>query len=192
MTASKELKNIIYEINYDAFIVPLPSELNADQVIIDCASLGMYTRALRGRKMRTLDRLYDEFSAACQFPLYFGENLMAFDECLSSLDNQIIETGIVLLMTEPDQILIDSNNPDDAIKSFLLSLIETAKEWGTEINLGEWWDRAALPFHILLSDTQEKINSTIANWTRIGNNSHWKSLGVQLQFRKYDSNEAYS
>ncbi|MBR1086885.1 barstar family protein [Bradyrhizobium manausense] len=43
-------------------------------------------RFVRGRKMRTLAGVFDEFSAACQFPYYFGENYAALAECLGDLD----------------------------------------------------------------------------------------------------------
>jgi hypothetical protein len=46
---------------------------------------GLTVRIVRGRKMRGYQGLFDEFSAALQFPWYFGENGNAFDECLADL-----------------------------------------------------------------------------------------------------------
>jgi hypothetical protein len=43
-------------------------------------SLRVAVRFLRGRKMTTTASLLDEFSAALQFPYYFGGNWDAFDE----------------------------------------------------------------------------------------------------------------
>ena len=43
---------------------------------------GTSARILRGWKMRTVTKMFDEFGAAMQFPYYFGENWPAFDECL--------------------------------------------------------------------------------------------------------------
>jgi len=43
-------------------------------------------RLVRGAKMRTTARLFDEISAAFQFPCYFGENWDALDECLNDID----------------------------------------------------------------------------------------------------------
>jgi hypothetical protein len=52
----------------------------------DCGA-GYEARFCRGSKMQTLDALFDEFSAAWQFPYYFGYNWAAFDECLSDLNS---------------------------------------------------------------------------------------------------------
>jgi hypothetical protein len=41
---------------------------------------GLTVRMTRGRKMRTVDGLFDEMAAALQFPCYFGANWDAFSE----------------------------------------------------------------------------------------------------------------
>jgi len=163
LPVAKDFRDRITTIEPDHFILPLVAgEAATDQMIIDCAALGMFVRALRGRKMRTLNDLYDEFSAACQFPLYFGENLMSFDECLSSLDNQDLGKGIVLAIVEPDQVLLDSVEAE--LELFLSCLINAASEWGEKIDSGEWWDRPAIPFHVILAGSQEQLDSCTAKW----------------------------
>lgn len=47
---------------------------------------GFTSRVVRGGKMVTVHALFDEVAAALQFPLYFGENWDALDECLSDLE----------------------------------------------------------------------------------------------------------
>ena len=46
---------------------------------------GLVISFLRGKKMTTVQGLFDEFAAALQFPYYFGNNANAFDECLADL-----------------------------------------------------------------------------------------------------------
>lgn len=165
MIISKDFCERVSTVEPDRFIIPVAADgSKADQIVIDCEGLGMYTRALRGRKMRTINDLYDEFSAACQFPLYFGENVMAFDECLSSLDNQNPGKGIVLVIVEPDQVLMDSIKIETELELFLSCLANAAREWGEKIDLGEWWDRSALPFHVILVGAQEQLDVVISRW----------------------------
>jgi len=45
-------------------------------------------RVVRGFRMRDWSSLMDEFSAAFQFPLYFGGNLDALNESLSEPDQE--------------------------------------------------------------------------------------------------------
>ena len=68
---------------------------------------GLAARVVRGRKTRTLGGLFDEFAAALQFPLYFGENKDAFNECISDLTLPAGE-GYVVVITEPDRVLADA------------------------------------------------------------------------------------
>lgn len=171
MITSKDFYERISAIEPDCFVLSLVAhESKVDKIIIDCVSLGMYTRALRGRKMRTMNGLYDEFSAACQFPLYFGENLMAFDECLSSLDNQDPGKGIVLVLTEPDQVLMDSIKFESELELFLSCLANAATEWGEKIDLGEWWDRPALPFHMVLVGAEKQLDDVSSKWRHTKSN----------------------
>jgi hypothetical protein len=45
----------------------------------------LVVRFLRGSKMKTERGLFDELSAAFQFPYYFGDNWDALDECMADL-----------------------------------------------------------------------------------------------------------
>jgi hypothetical protein len=49
------------------------------------AAPGTTVRWLRGKKMSSYAGMFDEVSAALQFPWYFGGNSAAFDECMSDL-----------------------------------------------------------------------------------------------------------
>lgn len=64
---------------------------------------GAVHRILRGRKMFTKQALFDEVAAALQFPVYFGENWDALNECLIDL-NWLPRGAVVLLITEADEL----------------------------------------------------------------------------------------
>ena len=63
-------------------------------------------RFVRGNKMRTLNDLFDEVSAACQFPYYFGENYAALAECLGDLD-WLNASRFVLIISRCSELLAD-------------------------------------------------------------------------------------
>ena len=87
-------------------------------------------RFVRGNKMRRLDGLFDEISAACQFPYYFGENWPALSECLGDLD-WIGSSNFVLVMTKFDEVLADEPIEIGAFARCLGSAVEiynTAKK----------------------------------------------------------------
>ena len=59
---------------------------SAAEAVARWQDAALTVRTVRGRKMRTVGRLFDEMAAALQFPHYFGENWPAFDECLADID----------------------------------------------------------------------------------------------------------
>jgi len=128
--------------------------------------LGVAVRVVRGRKMRDAAGVFDEFAAALQFPTYFGENRDAFDECISEADEFSRDVGLVVLLTEPDQVLADESPA--SLKWLVSSLEHAALEWGTPIALGEWWDRPAVPFHVVLAGEGPTIAASIARWEAAG------------------------
>jgi Barstar (barnase inhibitor) len=90
------------------------------------SSMPVAARLLRGRKMRTADRLFDEFAAALQFPPYFGENWDALDECLADLE-WLAADAYVLVILDATQVLEDK--PED--RRLLAETLErVAREWG--------------------------------------------------------------
>jgi RNAse (barnase) inhibitor barstar len=108
---------------------------------------GTTCRVLRGAKMRTEPALFDELAAALQFPDYFGENWAAVDECLTDLE-WLPGNGYLLLLADADQVLADE--PADRFDLLLRVLERAAQEWARPVERGEDWDRAAVPFHVVL------------------------------------------
>jgi hypothetical protein len=126
---------------------------------------GLTARSVRGRKMRTVDGLFDEMAAALQFPQYFGENWAAFDECLSDMDWLSMRVGIVVLIFASEEVLADESNE----MSVLVRMVaKAARAYSQPIDSGEWWDRPAVPFHIVLQCSPASAAAVRARWQAAG------------------------
>jgi hypothetical protein len=125
----------------------------------------LVVRTVRGRKMRSVARLDDEFAAALQFPWYFGENWAAFDECIKDLAWLPPEAGYVVVVTDPLLVLDDSPEDFDVLVRTLSSAVD---EWATTVEAGEWWDRPAVPFNIVLAADDSEIAAVADRWSRAG------------------------
>ena len=79
---------------------------------------------MRGSRMHSKSSLLDEFSAALQFPDYFGHNWDAFEECFEErLEDEIPK---VIVFIEAEQILSEASDKDfEIFFSFLLALQST-------------------------------------------------------------------
>lgn len=127
---------------------------------------GLTVRIARGRKMRTVERLFDEMAAALQFPYYFGENWDAFDECLADMDSLPLSAGIVVLIYDATEVLSDV---DEAELAVLVRLIEAARSaYSVPIESGDWWDRPAVPFHVVLQSLPGETADLLARWRKAG------------------------
>ena len=115
--------------------------------------------------MRTVSQLDDEFAAALQFPSYFGENWAAFDECVNDLAWLPPEAGYVVVITDPLLVLDDSPAEFEVLVRTLLSAI---KQWATPIDAGEWWDRPAVPFNVVLATDQVSEGPVRQRWAGAG------------------------
>jgi RNAse (barnase) inhibitor barstar len=122
-------------------------------------------RTVRGRKMLNEGRLFDEFAAALQFPSYFGENWSALDECLTDLEWLPPEAGYVLVFTEPMRVLEDA---PAVLPTLVKSLASACEEWRTPVALGEWWDRPAVPFQVVLSSPAKDESYVLKRWREAG------------------------
>jgi hypothetical protein len=81
-------------------------------------------RMIRGKKSQTIDELFNEVSAALQFPYYFGENWAAFNECIYDLDWVPGESYI--LMFGDANLLLQHESPADF--RVLMSILTEARE----------------------------------------------------------------
>lgn len=116
--------------------------------------------------MRSTQALLDEVSAAFQFPSYFGENWDALDECMSEIDWLPIEGGILLVVKDAGDVLV-AERPD-TLAVFVEVLQRSAREYANPIELGESWDRPALPFHVVLHSDPREFTDAIKRWKESG------------------------
>jgi hypothetical protein len=127
---------------------------------------GLVVRVVRGRKMRTVQGLFDEFAAALQVPWYFGENADAFDECIADLGWLPPRSGYVIVITDPGEVLADAGA--DALSRLVDSLAAACEEWARPVVQGEWWDRPAVPFHVVLQPAVGEAAAVTQRWAAAG------------------------
>lgn len=104
---------------------------------------GEVVRVLRGDKMTTDPKLFDEIAAALQFPSYFGENWNALRDCLGDLEWLPAER-YVLVVTEVDAMLAHA---PELLEHLVVTLHGVAEEWAQRANRPLPEPRA---FHVVL------------------------------------------
>ncbi|WP_309616909.1 barstar family protein [Salinibacterium sp.] len=148
-------------------LIVLPSgedELAKTKIAWQSAELTAIT--VRSKEMKTRQGLFDEFRAALNFPDYFGNNWNALSDCVLDLSWLDLEAGLVLVVTEPHEVLLDAEVADMTI---LRSILVLANEvWGRQVSEGEWWDRPALPFHVVLSFDNGSVDGIAGRWLAAG------------------------
>lgn len=137
----------------------------AAEAVTGWADAGLTVRVVRGRKMRTWGALHDEFAAALQFPWYFGENADALSDCLTDLDWLPRQAGYVIVIADPDEVLGDAE--PDALQRLASLLGDAAEQWAQAVEEGEWWDRPAIPFHVVLHAAGDAA-AVIQRWSATG------------------------
>lgn len=138
----------------------------ADDAVREWLTAGLTVRTVRGEKMRSTDALMAEVPAALQFPHYFGENWPAFDECLSDMDWLIPTSGIIVLIRNAVEVLAEEANAE--METFVRVLSKATSEYAAAIDRGEWWDRPALPFHVVLQAPTDRVNELTLRWQKAG------------------------
>jgi RNAse (barnase) inhibitor barstar len=138
---------------------------SADDAARSWAEGKLMVRIVRGQKMRSTESLFDECAAALQFPHYFGENWPAFDECLSDMYWLLPSPAIVLVVLNAAEVLADEAR--DELRTLVRVLDKASRAYAVEIERGEWWDRPALPFHVVLQASADVVELEDA-WRRAG------------------------
>jgi Barstar (barnase inhibitor) len=133
-------------------------------------TIGITARILRGSKMRFAKILFDEIAATMQFPGYFGENYNALNECLIDLPWKPSRAYLIVIV-DSDQILTEAN--DSGLKKtdfeVLCEIFSRAyKKLINPVVKGELWDRPAIPFHVVMQVSPEKIIDFCSKLIKIG------------------------
>lgn len=129
-------------------------------------SAGLTVRALRGQKMRSTGLLMDEVGAALQFPHYFGENWAALDECVSDLEWIDLPPGLVLLVRDAADVLVDE--PREELEALVTAMRDASDTYAKPIEEGEWWDRPAIAFHVVLQADANSSHAVVERWSAAG------------------------
>jgi hypothetical protein len=127
---------------------------------------GLVARVCRGRKMRTVRGLYDEFAAAYQFPYYFGENANAFDECLSDL-SWLPAKAYLACLTHSDEILADEVD-HGSFERIMHRLARIAQQWADVGAHDQALGQAPTPFHVLLQTNDGALGGISARLAAAG------------------------
>jgi RNAse (barnase) inhibitor barstar len=111
-------------------------------------------RVLRGQRMQSDEQLFDEFAAALQFPLYFGRNWDAFDECISDLE-WLPAKAYVLVISCAGSLL--KMEPANSAGLLFKILNKVSKEWADGKLPDFGVEQDPVLFHVLLQDDASNI-----------------------------------
>jgi hypothetical protein len=112
-------------------------------------------RTLRGKRMKTDEQVFNEASAALQFPWYFGENWPAFDECIADL-SWLPGDVYILIIAQANLVL---PGDDEGFRILMRTLASAGQEWSTA---DPGWVKpvpAARPFHAILQSPRGHVAS---------------------------------
>ena len=120
-------------------------------------------KLLRGNKMRSWQALFDETSAALQFPYYFGENLNSFDECMADLEWLYVR-GYLIVILKADQVLANCDELD--FQALINELSNLASGWSKPVKRGQSGDGDGRPFRVLFQTEDAKTDQFHARLKR--------------------------
>jgi RNAse (barnase) inhibitor barstar len=120
---------------------------------------GRCVRIVRGKKMLSESRLFDEFAAAYQFPYYFGENWDALDECINDL-SWMPATSYLTVVSDADLVLSEAPSQ---FRTFAELLGSAGREWSEQGDSKRPWAPLPHPFHVVLQVGSSTSAKRLAN-----------------------------
>jgi len=129
---------------------------------------GAYVRWLMGSRMTNKSSLLDEFSAALQFPYYFGSNWDAFDECLQQMVIPDLHS-IILLIYDANRVL---QSQPEQLQTFIASIEDARHAYQRPAFQGMPWQHFCVPFHIILQANAKDVTK----WREAGASIAWLDI----------------
>jgi len=114
--------------------------IQADRAAIFC---------LDGASMVTAGEMYAEFKQKCGFPVYSASNFDALIDSLSDLDLDFGAVDRIYIIIERSNSLLMTVHPHFR-EVFFEVLGDVGVRWAEPIARGEWWDRQAIEFKVVL------------------------------------------
>ena len=106
-------------------------------------------RVLRGRKMRTVQALFDELSAALQFDKPFGENWNAVIDVITNIYIWMPGDAYIIWVRDAQEVLCDEK--PKSLRNFLEVMNDAGERWSKPVTDNRQYNRPAVPFHTILN-----------------------------------------
>lgn len=103
---------------------------------------------IRGKKCKSLSSLFDEWAAAMQFPIYFGENIHAFVDCLRDLPRTDPADHIIIIINSSELLEDDSQ----CLSDFYEIITNIPKDWQRIFP-----EHSTMQFKMVLHESSEKV-----------------------------------
>lgn len=103
---------------------------------------------IRGKKCKSLLSLFDEWAAALQFPVYFGENLHAFIDCLGDLPRKNPTDHIIVIMSSSELLEDDSQ----CLSDFFEIIANVPVNWKKKFP-----EKSTMQFKMVFTESKEKV-----------------------------------
>jgi RNAse (barnase) inhibitor barstar len=117
--------------------------------------------------MRNLAGMFDEFMSEFEFPDYFGRNWAALTDCLSDLLWLGPVGGVVLVVTEPQVVLIAEERVE--MDTLVLVLGDVQNRWTAGATVQQQENQVSGSFDVILSvDSNVSMERARTRWEASG------------------------
>jgi hypothetical protein len=75
-------------------------------------------------------------------------------------------TGLVVLIWNAERVLMEE--PSEELEALVAVVGKASCEYAEPIERGEWWDRPAVPFHVVLQVAGDAVEDASMRWQSAG------------------------